>query len=47
MKIVNWFNQLDVRLDSEINIKNLIVIGLGVGVIFWSLFGVIIAAFGN
>jgi hypothetical protein len=46
-KIINWLNSIDSRLDDEFEVKYLLVLGLGLGILFWGLLAVVLAALGS
>lgn len=43
-KIFNWLNSIDKRLDDEFEVKYLVVLGLGLGILFWGLLAVVLSA---
>lgn len=46
-KIINWLNSIDSRMDEEMEVKYMIALGVGFGVIFWTFLALMLAAFGN
>jgi hypothetical protein len=46
-RIINWLNSIDSRMDEDMEVKYMILLGVGFGIIFWSFFAVILAAFGS
>jgi hypothetical protein len=47
-RITKWFNTLDERFDNdEFTLTQMIILGVGGGIIFWGLLAVVLAAFGS
>lgn len=46
-KIINWLNSIDSRMDEDMEVKYMIALGVGFGVIFWTFLALMLAAFGN
>jgi hypothetical protein len=43
-----WFNTIDEKLDNGgFTLSQMIILGVGGGIIFWGLLAVVLAAFGS
>jgi hypothetical protein len=46
-RLINWMSSLDSRLDDQMSMKEMIILGIGFGVIFWGAIAFVLAAFGS